>query len=77
MKIIYTIVETREKEADFGEYVGYGLRCVCGEESAEMKNVSPHKESVMRLAEMLEREKVEPAHLFDVIYDLLSEGCIK
>ena len=77
MKIIYTIVETRETDADFGEYVGYGLRCVCGAECAELKNVSPHRESVLRLAELLEGEAVEPVHLFDVIYNLLADGCIR
>ena len=76
MKISYTVIETKENDGTNEPYIGYGLRCVCGAESAEVKNISPGRESVRRLAELLEREAVEPMHLFDVIYDILSEGLV-
>ena len=76
MKINYKIIETEEMNEENGSYIGYGLRCICGAESAEIKNISPKRESVRRLAELLEKEAVEPIHLFDVIYDMLSEGLV-
>ena len=77
MKINYSIIETREADGKNEPYIGYGLRCVCGTESAEVKNISPSRKTTQQLAELLEREAVEPVHLFDVIYDLLSDGCVK
>lgn len=77
MKIRYSIIETKENDGENEPYTGYGLRCVCGAESAEVKNISPCRKSAQQLADMLEREAVEPVHLFDVICDLLSDGCVK
>jgi len=76
MKINYQIIQTEEKDENNGVYIGYGLRCTYGAESAEVKNISINGESVRRLAELLERESVEPVHLFDVLYDLLADNAV-
>lgn len=76
MKIKYEIIETEESGELNERYMGYGLRCTCGEENAEVKNISPDRDSVKRLAEMLEREGAEPVHLFDLIYDLLADNAL-
>ncbi len=76
MKIHYKIIETEEMCEENGSYIGYGLRCVCGAESAEVKNISASRKSAERLAAMLEREAVEPVHLFDVLYDLLADNAL-
>jgi len=76
MKINYKIIETEEISEENGSYIGYGLRCICGAESAEVKNISASRREAERLASLLEREGVEPVHLFDVLYDLLVENAI-
>ncbi len=76
MKISYKIIETKEINEENQSYTGYGLRCICGAESAEVKNISTSRSSAERLAAMLEREGVEPVHLFDVLYDLLVDNAI-
>lgn len=76
MKISYKIIETEEINEENQRYTGYGLRCICGAESAEVKNISASRSSAERLAAMLEREGVEPVHLFDVLYDLLVDNAI-
>lgn len=76
MKIHYKIIETEEISEENRRYTGYGLRCICGAESAEVKNISASRKSAERLAAMLERESVEPVHLFDVLYDLLADNAI-
>lgn len=77
MKIKYEIIETKENDEYIGEYMGCGLRCSCGIGVAEVKNISADREQVARLAERLEKEAVEPVHLFDVIYDLMAAGAIE
>lgn len=74
MKINYEIIETRESDEHSGEYTGCGLRCTCGAAVAQVQNISTDRGQVARLAERLEREGVEPEHLFDVIYDMLCGG---
>ena len=74
MEIRYEIIESKER-CETGEvYIGYGLKCSMGGETALAENISPHRESVERLAAVMEREGVEPVHLLDVVYDLLAEG---
>ena len=65
MKIRYIVIESEEIGDENKSYIGYGLRCVWGAESAEVRNISPDRESAQRLADMLSREEVEPVHLFD------------
>ena len=76
MRIIYQIIETEEISGENKTYTGYGLRCACEGECAIAENISPDRGSVERLMHTLEREKVEPVHLFDVIYDLLADNAI-
>lgn len=77
MKIKYKIIETKEFAEDSEPYIAYGLSCSFGSESAEIGDISPNREAVERLADLLEREEVEPVHLFDVLYDMLASGSFR
>lgn len=74
MKIQYQIIETKETEDENSGCIGYGLQCSCAGETVSVRNITPDRMQAERLGEMLERNGVEPVHLFDVVYDLLAGG---
>lgn len=57
---------------DAGPYRGWGIRLE-GAPLLQVPDISDDRRFVGMLAAVLNRERVEPVHVYDVICDLLSE----
>lgn len=74
MQVIYTILEG-EQEVDEHQLCHVcGIKAQMGREFSQIKDVSPDKSEVIRIARLLEREQVHPIHLYDVISDLVGRS---
>ena len=74
MKVVF---EVTEGEFDAGEHHlirVYGIKAEMGDEVCAIDDVSPDKNEVERIAQLLEREQLHPIHLRDVITDLLGRS---
>ncbi len=77
MKVNSAITSTPLPREGGGSYVGYGIRLTAEDGSAStVEDISPDRERVEALARLFEAEQLEPVHLFDAVYDALSDGAL-
>ena len=73
MNIHYEVIAARRTAVDIGAYTGYDIVAADGEECpARAEDVFADALQARYAAELLTAECVEPVHLMDVLYNLLS-----
>ena len=74
--IIYKVIRERLYHKDIGKYVSYGIVAIdqaTGKEILRVSDVSTSRRFVLDLARLYTEEELAPTHLFDAVYDKLSE----
>jgi len=69
--MMYEVFEEKCVNDEAGVYVSYGVKCVTSEMT--VADVTCNKDKLISFVNMLNEEKVEPIHLFDVIEDNINE----
>jgi len=65
----YHVIRGEYRTEDGVRYVGWGIEGG----GVRVEDVSTDKAAVSALAALLERERAEPVHLFDIISDFLAD----
>ena len=74
----YRVFSQRCRTADGIRYTGWGIEGVGeGEETLRLEDVTEDKRFARLLAAVLNREQVEPVHVFDIISDFLADSELK
>ena len=71
---VYLITEEEFCHEDVGNYVAYGLKVIFAtygvySEILRISDISTDKNSVIKLADLCNRNQASPVHIFDVIQD--------
>lgn len=74
----YHSVPHHRRTEDGAEYIGYDiLGQETGREPLLIEDVTEDGRFALALSDLLNRERVEPVHAFDVIFDFLSDEELK
>lgn len=77
MTICYEIVCTERHIEDYGACSVFGLRAfeegkICGESVCCIEDISPNRQFVETLCDLLRRHDVHPVHIKDIVLDAIS-----
>ena len=65
----YSVIRSELADAELGPYTCYGI---CATSGGQIPDISTDYAEVAQLAARMNREGVEPCHMYDVIYDFVA-----
>ena len=70
-EIHYSIIRSELVDAYIGSYITYGICADIGG-NLMIPDVSTDYEDVMKLVARMNVERIEPCHMYDVVYDFVA-----